>query len=587
MQKAILVFAVLCCSAADARTLHVSEAPLQTVAAESQFRTIGEAAKIVAPGDNIVIHEGVYRESLAIETSGTKDKPIRFEAANAARVVVTGADRILGWQKADAASPDNIFVGEWPHRFITWNQTMAHPDDDEHALIGRAEQVFADGYALRQVLKREQLARGTFFADTEAKKLFVWLSNNAKLDGKPDWSPKIEASTRGDLWRVSGDFVITRGLRFRYAANQAQSGAAQFAGRGDEALDCVFERTNSVGASFLAPDQVVRNCTFQENGQLGFSAARAHNLRFSECLVRDNNIKNFGRGWEAGGDKIVLTRGAVFSRSRFIENRGNGIWFDIGNEDCTVQNCLIADNEDAGIFYEISYGLKAHDNVILGNGLQSGPGAWGAAAGIALSSSPGCVIEHNLFVGNKEGFAFREQKRTTPRIDEVKGAPEVAVWNHDQAIQNNVFAYNLDAAVWGWFDVNDERHWPAKMQEKKAENTQAAQDIAKLYGAKNDQGQPVALTLKKLNIKFDNNLYAVAENQGVFNWGTAWKRNKKYLNLGNLRRELGFEPNGLLEPFEFPDYLTRNFVIPAGSPAFKLHAYPRAPVPGVELGVLE
>ncbi len=557
------------------------------MAADVQFRTIGEAAKGAIAGDLVSIHAGIYRESVAIEQSGTKEKPIRFEAANAEGVTITGTDRILGWQKFDATSPDNIYVVDWPHRFITWSKTGTHPSDDEHALIGRAEQVFVDNYAMLQVLRREQLARGTFFADTENKKLYVWTNNNAKLDGDPNWSPKVEAATRGLLWEVKGDYVVTRGLRFLYAANQAQSAAAQFKGRGDEILDCVFERMNSIGAVFLAPDQTVRRCTFQDNGQLGFSASHAHNLIFSESLVRNNNTKNFGRGWEAGGDKIVFTRGAIIERSRFIANRGNGIWFDIGNEDNTVRHCLIADNEDAGIFYEISYGLKATDNVILGNGLQSGPGAWGAAAGIALSSSPGCLIERNLIIGNKEGFAFREQKRTTPKIDDPKGTPEHPIWNHDTVVRNNTLAYNRDAQVWGWFDVNDERHWPDKMQEKKPENTKAAQDIAKEYGAKDDKGQPVGLSLESLNFKFENNLYAAHENQGIFNWGVSWKRNKKYTNLDDVRAELKLEQGSALEAFDFPDYLMRDFVVPAGSPVFRLHTYPRGPVPDVELGVLE
>ena len=94
-----------------------------------------------------------------------------------------------------------------------------------------------------------------------------------------------------------------------------------------------------------------------------------------------------------------------------------------------VRNCLIADNEDSGIFYEISYGLHAHDNVIIGNGFRETPGGWGAGAGISLSSSPECVIERNLIVGNREGFNFREQDRTTPRIGDRK---EQWIWNHDE-----------------------------------------------------------------------------------------------------------------------------------------------------------
>ena len=176
----------------------------------------------------------------------------------------------------------------------------------------------------------------------------------------------------------------------------------------------------------------------------------------------------------------MLCRGVVLEKSQFVGNRGNGVWFDIGNEKCIVRNCLIADNEDAGIFYEISYGLHAHDNVIIGNGFAETPGAWGPAAGISLSSSPDCLIERNLIVGNREGFNFREQDRTTQRIDDEK---ETMVWNHDESIRHNVLALNRDAQVWGWFDVEDDRHWPAAMHEAGEKQRQAA-DLAR-YG----QGQ--------------------------------------------------------------------------------------------------
>ena len=92
-------------------------------------------------------------------------------------------------------------------------------------------------------------------------------------------------------------------------------------------------------------------------------------------MIRGNNTRNFDRSWEAGGDKLVLCRGVVIERSQFVENRGVSVWFDIGNEACTVRHCLLADNEDAGLFCEISFGLHAHDNVLVGNGLVAGKGS--------------------------------------------------------------------------------------------------------------------------------------------------------------------------------------------------------------------
>ena len=207
-----------------------------------------------------------------------------------------------------------------------------------------------------------------------------------------------------------------------------------------------------------------------------------------------------------------------------------------------MRNCLIADNEDAGIFYEISYGLHAHDNVIVGNGFRETPGSWGAGAGISLSSSPDCVIERNLIVGNREGFNFREQGRKTPLIDDEK---ERWIWNHDERITHNVFAFNRDAQVWGWFDVDDGRHWPAALQAAAEKRKgKAARDLAAGYQAKDRAGAPAGLTLETLNITFDNNLYDARPWQGLFHWGVDWKRHKKYTSLADVRAELKFESGG-------------------------------------------
>jgi len=551
------------------RIWHVSQKALPGIAEEAQFRTISEAAARVEAGDTVLIHGGTYRERVVVEKSGTAERPIRFVAATGEHAVVTGADEIAEWEKADPER--QIYRTPWPYDFITWSKNRTHPEDEYHVVIGRSEQVFVDGYLLHQVLSRDEMSRGTFCVDLDAKQLYVWGYSDETL-GKRS---RVEASTRDVIWELKGDYAQVRGLRFRYAANRAQQGAAQFRGDHNVIEDCVFERTNGCGAVFGGQDVVVRGCTFQDNGQLGFGAGRAHNLLITGCTVRNNNTKDFDRGWEAGGNKIVFSRGVVIENSRFVENRGHGIWFDIGNEDCVVRNCLLADNEDCGIFYEISYGLQAHDNVIIGNGFADSDGAWGASCGISLSSSPGCVIERNLIVGNKEGFNFREQGRTTPRIEDSEKDDEdrrdYPIWNHDQIIRNNVLAYNRDAQGWGWFDIGDQRHWPAAMQ-----------DPAKM---EREEEQPAGLTLEKLNLAFQNNVYYAGPGQGLFNWGTTWdERSRRYAGLDKVGEELGIDRGGMIAEPDFADIAARDFRVPASSKLLSNGCYPRGDVPGVKLG---
>ena len=565
------------------RVLLVSPGSLKADDPKLQLPDIRAAAKAVEPGDRVVIHAGIYRESVTIARSGTPERPIRFEVEPADYVIVTGADALSQWRKEPDTGKDNIFSVEWPHSFLS-APTHAHPENDRHLLIGRCEQVFVQDYLLHQVLLRSQLARGTFWVDDEGHRLYVWGAGNEDLTRLP-----VEASARPFIWQCQGDYVQVRGLRFRRAANWAQLPAGVFTGRGDVIEDCVFEDTNGEGAAFNGKDQTVRRCTFQDNGQLGFGAVGAEDLHLNDCLTRNNNTKNFGRGWEAGGDKIVLSRRVVIEHSRFMANRGAGLWFDIGNEDCTVHHCLIADNEGPGIFYEISYGLHAHDNVVAGNGFAGDPGDWGGHAGIVLSSSPECVVERNLLVGNREGFDFRDQLRNTKRIGDKPGDPAQMVWNHDEVIRHNVFAYNHDAQEWGWFDLKDESYLPKAMQTAVGPAAPPTKDKEAASGVRPEPtaaAPPARRSLERLHIQFADNLYAVREGQGLFHWGTLWLPRVFCDNLDEVRDKLQLEQGSVAAPFAMADFLTRDFRLPADSVALKLHAYPEGQVPEARLGVL-
>lgn len=535
---------------------------------ERPWKTIARAAQTAGQGDLVLIGDGVYRERVVARASGTVQNPVRFEAAPGAQVLLTGADRLTGWKRAKGDRP--IFSVAWPHRFITWSKHMTHPDDDYHRLIGRCEQVAIDNYPLRQVLESEELAPGTFLVDTFNQVLQVWDVANRDLN-----RVFVEGSVRQEILRVEGDWVQARGLHFRFAANMAQHGAVVLAGAHNTFEDCVIEGMNAIGATFSGEQQVVRRCVFRDNGQLGFGANGAHQLLFTECLVENNNTKDFDRGWEAGGDKLVLCRDAILERSRFVRNRGNGIWFDIRNEHCTVRQCLIADNEDGGIFYEISFGLQAHDNVIVGNGFAATSGAWGAQAGISLSSSPECLIERNLILGNREGFNFREQTRTTPRIG--KG-PEAPVWNHDQRIQHNIIAFNRDAQIWGWFDMKDGRHWPAAGKTHNRVATGAEPTPSER------PDQPQALSLKELRLRFEDNVYFAVPGQGWFEWGVSWGRHKSYPTLGGFQADLGVDTGGQVLDPAFSDMSARDYRLSRQAMDRLAQDYHKGQIPGVVLG---
>ena len=134
-------------------------------------------------------------------------------------------------------------------------------------------------------------------------------------------------------------------------------------------------------------------------------------------------------------------------------------------------------------------------------------------------------------------------------------------------MRNNVFAWNRDAQVWGWFDIADERHWPRLMQTASA-------------GAR-------PLSLEDLNLTFENNLYCPGPNQGLFNWGTTWKRHREFRSLDEVRRELSLARNSAVADFHVRDYSSLDLRVRANTPAVTMGCYSAGSIPRVRLGIAD
>lgn len=532
---------------ANAETFHVSlqgnDAAAGTAAAP--WRTLQHAVDALQPGDTVLIGPGVYRERITVRRGGTSAAPITLSALPGARVVVSGADLFSdGWSKVEGSA--SVFSHPWDFRFpINGPNDLTHPGDQEHQLTGRAEQVLHNSRLLRQVLRREQLAEDTFFADLEARRLLVWLR-----DGSDPARSDLEASTRTQ-WLAAEpgvSHVRVRGITFRYAANHAQRGAFFLAGgnaRGWQVDDCVFERANGPGASLSGTEHVLRRCVFQDNGQLGFGAYACHDTSLLDCGIYRNNTKGYSTAWEAGGCKIAMSRGFSLHRCRAVDNRGAGIWYDIGNEKAEVAHCYIANNDEAGIFYEISYGLHAHDNLIVNNAnhVEKPRGAWGFG-GITLSSSEDCVIAHNTLVGNRDGLTFREQNRTTPRID----GGEQRILNRRHTLQNNLVAHSQNYNIAFWMDTTFFGPHPGG----------------------HDKADPIFEDPQTLSFRFENNLLFSLPGRSNYVYGCTWRPKSRTAGTPEeFTRISGIADSSLTMNPQFRDPLSGDYSLPPDSSAAK------------------
>ena len=67
--------------------------------AERPFRKINEAAAVACPGDTVFVSPGIYRENVDPVNSGTEDGRITYVSREPLGAVITGAERIDGWER--------------------------------------------------------------------------------------------------------------------------------------------------------------------------------------------------------------------------------------------------------------------------------------------------------------------------------------------------------------------------------------------------------------------------------------------------------------------------------------------------------
>lgn len=90
---------------------------------EHPFRTISLAAKQVRPGDMVYVKPGIYREWVNPTVSGDAEKPISFISEVKNGAVITGAERICGWEQVEkdvweVAVPKTFFGDYNPYTTI-------------------------------------------------------------------------------------------------------------------------------------------------------------------------------------------------------------------------------------------------------------------------------------------------------------------------------------------------------------------------------------------------------------------------------------------------------------------------------------
>jgi len=396
-----LICAVLLAGAGQAADYHVAQLHADADDAnpgtpEKPFRTITAALPSLKAGDTLWIHAGTYRESVVLMQedwtwdghtypafpSGTGiSASIRLFAAPGEQATIKGSDVVTGWVR----HRDAVWVREsWPVN----SQTVFCDGRSLQQIGGKLPEVLATNWKGKKGETLDDLEPGSFFVDTDARKLYVWLP-----DGGDPNEHLMEAGVRPFLLLTNCEYIHIAGLHLLHGHSSARISwpSCWLHGAHNVMEDCTIEWCDFIGLSLSGYDNTVRRCRLNHNGNSGMGGGGWDN-RVLDCEVSWNNWRRWSPSWHAGGMKIIPSAHGWTVSGCTVEHNieSDGIWFDAANANILIQNNLCRYNDGNGIHYEISERGLIRNNVCIQN----------KGRGIYLSSSSDTIILHNLCISN-------------------------------------------------------------------------------------------------------------------------------------------------------------------------------------------
>ena len=409
------------------------------------WRTVAKInARSFSAGDQVLfVRGGVWRERLAIPSSGTAANPITFGAyGSGADPVITGTDLVTDWTSYST----NI-----------WRAPLAT----------QARVVLFDGVKgnIKSGISDIASSCDWYWGSNE---LYVYSTNNPSLIYG---SPGIEAGTRDEVIVVNKAFITLENLHV-CGSNSSWGGAISANGpTGGNSItltSCTIEKNNSFGILFLnCGNHTVTDCTVQYNTVIGLffyltvvgysnsnnfisGGTYAHNNGIGILVRGSDNIKieNFGTISNVtaygNGDNIYFNRAddGVISHSTLYGSVAGGEGYGVGicnGDNIIVEYCDIYDNWGRGIGIACDEVLQPSTNDIVrynrihGNGKNTAIDMVGVQInyGGAGAVCTGIQIYYNLIY---------DHIRTSP--DRGRG---VYIEGASVSVFNNVFYNNQEA----------------------------------------------------------------------------------------------------------------------------------------------
>jgi len=466
------------------------------------FRTISRAAQEARPGDQVIVHEGIYREQVNPLFGGTSDsKRIVYQVADGEHVEIKGSEVVKDWTLLEdgvwtVALPNSLFgnynpfstniAGDW---LVDggWNHT------GEVYLNGNS---LYEAESLEGVLHPEpsersldqEAALSTWFARVEDEQTILWANFHA-LDPNAE---EVEVHVRESCFYPDApgrNFITVDGFHMSQAATQWAPPSA--------------EQVGIIGTNW-SKGWIIRNCTIHDskcsgitlgkdrksghNGWEPGTSGAEHYMRIVRKalegsgwskenigghLLTQNHIYNCEQtgicgslgaihsvlegnhihhiwtkrlffGYEIGAIKIHAPIDVLIRNNR-LHDAHKGMWMDWMTQGTRITGNICYNNEMADLFSEVNHGPYLVDNNIFLSGIEN----W----------SEGGAYIHNLIAG--ELILRKVLDRSTPyhhpHSTAISGLSNTTLG--DDRIYNNIFIAPDDtAAADQWSGLNAYNH---------------------------------------------------------------------------------------------------------------------------------
>lgn len=450
---------------------------------DNPFKTIGEAAELAAPGDTVIIGDGIYREWVSPKLGGTSDEErITYIAAENAHPVISGAEIIGNWKKDQNnvwfVALDNSFFGEYnsfaDEIFGDWY--------DKFGQTHHTGELYLNGEAMYEAASKQELYKKSsksdralrWFAETDSDYTMIY----ADFGGKNPNEECTEISVRPFCFfpKEEGlNYITVSGITMCQAATQwAPPTAFQPAiigphwSRGWIIENCTVHDSKCCGISLGKRRDKTDNIWSidpSKDGSQTYTEIIFQNIQNGWCkdkvgshIVRNNHIYNCGQsgivgcmgaaystitgnhihnindrkefgGAEMAGIKLHAAVDAVIE-GNCIHNCIRGLWLDWQAQGTLVSRNAFFENITEDLFIEVSHGPCTVENNIM------------LSKRSFLNVSQGTALVHNLFAGDIK--PLRDTNRFTlyhlPHSTMVGGVQHI--FSGDDKIANNIFIGN-------------------------------------------------------------------------------------------------------------------------------------------------